>query len=55
MYDYETERKKEMYKRLLGSLEHNQKEVFENTTEAILNSRGGNRESKRETIDNRKE
>lgn len=55
MYDYEIERKRESYKRMLRSLEHNQKEVFENTTKAILNSRDGNRESKRETIDNRKE
>lgn len=55
MYDYEIERKKGMHKRLLINLKHNQKESFENTTEAILNSRGGNRESKRETIDNRKE
>ena len=55
MYDYEIERKKGMYKRLLINLKHNQKESFENTTKAILNSRGGNRESKRETIDKGKE
>ena len=55
MYDYEIERKKGMYKRLLINLTHNQKESFENTTKEILNSMGGNRESKRETIYNRKE
>ena len=45
----------EAYKRQLRDLKYNQRESFENTTKAILNSRGGNRESKRETIDNRKE
>lgn len=45
----------EVYKRQLKDLKYNQRETFENTTKAILNSRGGNRESKRETIDNRKE
>lgn len=55
MYDYEIERKKGMYKRLLINLTHNQKEVFENTTKAIPNSSGGNRESKRGRVDNCKE
>ena len=45
----------EVYKRQLKDLKYNQRESFENTTKAILNSRGGNRKSKRETIDNRKE
>lgn len=45
----------EAYKRQLRDLKYNQRETFDNTTKAILNSKGGNRESKRETIDNRKE
>lgn len=45
----------EVYKRQLKDLKYNQRETFENTTKAIPNSRGGNREIKRETIDNRKE
>ena len=55
MYDYEIERKKGMYKRLLINLTHNQKKLFENTTKEILNYRGGNRESKRGRVDNCKE
>lgn len=45
----------EAYKRQLRDLKYNRRETFENTTKALLNSRDGNRESKRETIDNRKE
>lgn len=45
----------EVYKRQLKDLKYNQRETFENTTKAISNSRGGNRESKKGTIDNRKE
>lgn len=52
MCDYEIERKRESYKRMLRSLEHNQKEVFENTTKAILNSRVETRESERDRVDN---